>query len=183
MYGNRIENLRRKLATGTHASLRIAGDSPMNLYEAAHLARDLIRQHQLHDWQFAFDRARRRFGRCDYTNRRITLSKSLTFLNPIEEVRDTILHEIAHALTPGAKHGLRWRNKCREIGARPTRCFTDERVVVPTRAPARYLFGCPQCDWWVERRRRATTLRYTCTRCRGKVIFRERNLIAMTAER
>jgi len=27
-----------------------------------------------------------------------------------------ILHEIAHALTPGAKHGYTWKLKCIEIG-------------------------------------------------------------------
>src|SRR5436853_7647176 len=105
--------------------------SCVNLYEAAHLARELLKQYGLHDWQFAFDHARRRFGRCDYTHRQITLSKTLTFLNPIEEVRDTILHEIAHALTPGANHGPRWRAMCRQIGARPARCFAEEQVVTP----------------------------------------------------
>jgi predicted SprT family Zn-dependent metalloprotease len=146
------------------------------LYEAAHLARDLLPQHGLHDWRFAFDHARRRFGRCDYTNRRITLSRALTFLNSADEVRDTLLHEIAHALTPGAKHGPRWRAKCREIGARPMRCFTEERVVTPARRPPRYWLGCPACDWWVERRRRAPRRRkYVCVRCRGKVVYRERD--------
>ena len=147
----------------------------MNLYEAAQLARDLLKRHDLHDWQFAYDHARRRFGRCDYTHQRITLSRTLTFLNPIEQVRDTILHEIAHALTPGAKHGPRWRAKCREIGAQPVRCFNDDEVATPARRAARYLFGCPRCDWWVERHRRANRRsRYVCTRCRGAVVFRER---------
>ncbi|HSV14163.1 MAG TPA: SprT-like domain-containing protein [Tepidisphaeraceae bacterium] len=147
----------------------------MNLYEAAHLARELLKWHGLHDWQFAFDHARRRFGRCDYTHRRITLSRSLTFLNPVDEVRDTILHEIAHALTPGAKHGPRWRAKCRQIGARPVRCFTEAGVVTPPRGPARYAIGCPACNWWAERRRRPPRGRkYVCVRCRGKIACRER---------
>ncbi len=143
----------------------------MNLYEAAQLAKDLMKQHGLDDWSFSFDHARRRFGQCNYTHRRITLSKRLTFLNPLEEVRDTILHEIAHGLTPGAKHGPRWRAKCREIGARAVRCFTEERVVTPPRRAAPYLLGCPKCEWWVERRRRIRR-NYLCTRCGGKVIYR-----------
>src|SRR5687767_14955649 len=86
----------------------------MNLYEAAHLAKQLMRQHGLDalGWTFGFDHARRRFGRCDYTDKRITLSRALTFLNSVDEVRDTVLHEIAHALTPGAGHGARWRAMC-----------------------------------------------------------------------
>jgi predicted SprT family Zn-dependent metalloprotease len=145
----------------------------MNLHEASHLARDLMKQHELVGWTFELDHARRRFGRCDYTHRRITLSRSLTFLNPIEEVRDTILHEIAHALTPGGNHGPRWRGMCLQIGARPIRCFTDDRVVSLPRPPARYLFGCPKCDWWVERRR-AVRRKFQCKLCRGKVVFRQK---------
>jgi predicted SprT family Zn-dependent metalloprotease len=145
----------------------------MNLFEATHLARELLKRHGLHDWQFAFDHARRRFGRCDYTRRRITLSRPLTLLNGIDEVRDTILHEIAHALTPGAGHGPRWRAMCRQIGARPARCFDDADVVTPPRRPPRYLFGCPRCDWWVQRHRRARRQRFMCTRCRGPAVYRE----------
>src|SRR6476659_8376122 len=107
----------------------------MNLYEAGALARQLLRQHGLHDWRFELDHARRRFGRCDYTHRRITLSRPLTLLNPLEEVRDTLLHEIAHALTPGAGHGPRWRAMCRQLGARPVRCYADGAVVAPPLKP------------------------------------------------
>lgn len=147
----------------------------MNLYEAAHLARQLMTQHGLADWSFGYDHARRRFGRCDYTHRRITLSKSLTFLNPLEEVRDTLLHEIAHALAPGAKHGPRWRMMCLKVGARPVRCYTDTQVVSPPRKPAMYQLGCPRCDWWVDRRRMSQQ-KYQCAKCRGVVVFRERAL-------
>jgi predicted SprT family Zn-dependent metalloprotease len=143
----------------------------MNLYEASHLARSLMTEHGLAHWSFSFDHARRRFGRCDYTNRRITLSKTLTFLNPLDEVRDTLLHEIAHALAPGANHGPRWRAMCLKIGARPVRCYTDEKVVSPPRRPPAWLFGCPACNWWVERRR-ASRRKYLCTKCRGTVVFR-----------
>src|SRR3954468_886353 len=99
----------------------------MNLFEAAHLARDLMREDGLLDaeWAFGFDHARRRFGKCDYDGRRITLSRPLTLLNGIHEVRDTVLHEIAHALCPGDGHGQHWRATCRRIGAAPKRCYTD----------------------------------------------------------
>jgi predicted SprT family Zn-dependent metalloprotease len=145
----------------------------LNLFEAGHLARTLMNQHGLVDWSFAFDHARRRFGRCNYTLKQITLSKPLTFLNPLDEVRDTILHEIAHALAPGAKHGPRWRAVCQRIGARPIRCYTDARVVSPPRAPAAYLFGCARCGWWVERRR-VSRRKYQCRKCLGVVVFRAR---------
>jgi predicted SprT family Zn-dependent metalloprotease len=144
----------------------------MNLHEAAYLARELIAQHALIGWRFEFDHARRRFGKCDYTNRRITLSRHLTFLNGMDEVRDTILHEIAHALCPGDGHGPKWRATCVRIGARPKRCFTEAQVVTPPRRPARYQMGCPKCNWWVDRRRLTRQIkRYVCKHCRGKVVM------------
>ena len=138
----------------------------MNLHEASFLAKQLMRQHGLDaaGWSFSFDHARRRFGRCNYTHKRITLSRPLTLLNNLDEVRDTILHEIAHALAPGAGHGARWRMKCLQIGARPRRCYDERSIVAPARRPAPFEMGCPTCNWWSPRRRccrsrRASTLR------------------------
>lgn len=145
----------------------------MNLYEASHLAKQLMRQHGLPDagWTFAFDHAKRRFGRCNYTQRQITLSRPLTLLNTLDEVRDTILHEIAHALAPGDGHGPRWRRVCVQIGARPRRCYDDESVVSPPRRPAKMEMGCAACDWWAPRHRRSTRA-YLCKRCRSPVVWR-----------
>jgi predicted SprT family Zn-dependent metalloprotease len=144
----------------------------MNLYEAAHLARSLMNEHGLPDWAFSFDHARRRFGSCNYTRRRITLSRPLTLLNGIDEVSDTILHEIAHALCPGDKHGPRWRATCARIGAKPRRCYGDADVVSPPRKPARFEIGCVGCNWWSPRRRRVRG-KYVCRTCRGRVVYRE----------
>ena len=141
----------------------------MNLYEASHLARELIARHGLAGWRFSFDHARRRFGRCDYTNRRITLSRPLTLLNTLDEVRDTILHEIAHALCPKDGHGARWRATCRRIG-RTNRALLQRRDGSSRRRRAPYRFGCPRCDWWVDRRRLSRRA-YLCKHCRGRVIF------------
>ena len=37
-------------------------------------------------------------------------------------IRDTILHEIAHALTPGQHHNDVWRRKATAIGCTGQRC-------------------------------------------------------------
>ena len=145
----------------------------MNLYAARDLAQQLMRQHGLHDWHFRFDHARRRFGscRCGAGTKMITLSRPLTFLNDEPQVRDTILHEIAHALTPGDGHGPRWKRKCVEIGANPQRTYGDDEVVSPPRKPAWFEMGCDRCDWWVDRRRR-TRRKLVCKSCRGAVTYR-----------
>ena len=143
----------------------------MDLFTARNLALQLMAQHGLAGWSFAFDHAKRRFGSCHCVRKRITLSKHLTFLNAEDEVRDTLLHEIAHALTPGDGHGPRWRAACLRIGAKPQRCYRDTQVVSPPRKPAPYLLGCTHCGWWVDRHKRSRH-RLICRTCRGPVIMR-----------
>ena len=150
---------------------RIGGT--LHLDEARTLAHLLIQQHKLTGWTFRFDNARRRFGCCRYGQQAITLSRYLVFLNSEEQVRDTLLHEIAHALTPGDGHGRRWKAKCREIGANPERCYDDTSVRSPLRPAPRYRLGCRNCQWWVDRRR-ITQHRYVCRKCRATLIYQER---------
>lgn len=100
----------------------------MNLQQAKKLAIELMDEHGLLDkgWSFEYDNAKRRFGVCSYRTKTIGLSIPLVAANEEDRVKDTILHEIAHALTPGAKHGPAWKAKCIEIGAKPERCYTQE---------------------------------------------------------
>jgi hypothetical protein len=79
-------------------------------------------------WSFVWDtRAVRRYGQCRYRQREIGVTKVLANLNTIEETKDVVLHEIAHALTgPGHGHDWLWKQKCVLVGARPERCYTSE---------------------------------------------------------
>lgn len=109
----------------------------MELKQAETLALELMAQHKISGlgcgWTFGFDNARVRFGCCFYGSRRITLSKVLVSVNDEKEVRDTILHEIAHALAgPEAGHGWKWKTKAAAIGARPTRCYTNTTTTIVT---------------------------------------------------
>lgn len=129
----------------------------MNLHDAQALAVELMREHGLggSGWSVGFDSARRRFGQCDYQNRRISLSRHLVELNDETQVRDTILHEIAHALTPGADHGWAWKQACVRIGANPERSYELDEVAVPQLATRRkrYVSECPTCGVRHERAR------------------------------
>lgn len=145
----------------------------MNLDEARRLARSLMDQHGLQHWRFAFDRAAARFGSCAVSKLTITLSWKLTMLNDVEQVRDTLLHEIAHALAPGDGHGGKWKTACRKIGAKPFRCFTSEEVVIPARRLPRFEQGCTRCDWWVARAQ-LRVVRGICKHCKGEVLYREK---------
>ena len=95
----------------------------MNLVAASRLARELMDQHGLKAWTFEFDDAVRRAGMCNYTKSRISLSAPLTRIHDEREVRDTILHEVAHALAGSrAKHGPAWREVAVRIGCSGRRC-------------------------------------------------------------
>jgi len=136
----------------------------VKLEAARALAESLMARHGLQGWSFAFDRARRRVGSCQPSRRRITLSAALTRLNDEAVVTDTLLHEIAHALTPGDGHGARWRAACRRLGARPERLADAAEVVLP---PAPHALVCDRCGKRYPRYRRSR-LRYACGRCRAE---------------
>jgi predicted SprT family Zn-dependent metalloprotease len=146
----------------------------MNLDEAANLARRLMDEHGLSHWTFVFDRAARRFGSCAWTIRQITLSWKLTLLNDEARVRETILHEIAHALTPGDGHGKKWKAACKRLGIAPERCYSESDVVSPGRSQSRYEIGCLNCGHWHPRFRRPTQL-LICRTCRKPAILRLRD--------
>lgn len=133
----------------------------MDTERARTLAHSLMHQHGLSDWRFAFDNAKRRLGQCRYSTRTISLSRPLTLLNDEVQTRDTLLHEIAHALTPGAQHGPAWRRKCVEIGARPDRCARADEVEMPA---APYALACPHCTVESPRFRRPKR-RMVCRAC------------------
>ena len=103
----------------------------MELAEAAAMARRLLDQHGLHEWRVVFDRAKRRAGICREDRREIGLSAPLTRLHSEAEVRDTVLHEVAHALV-GAQHGhdAVWRATARRIGCSGERCLSPDAPTI-----------------------------------------------------
>lgn len=134
----------------------------MDLAAALRLARDLMDEHGLSGWDLAFDRAKVRAGACHFRDRRITLSRHLTLAHAPEQVRETVLHEVAHALV-GPRHGHDqvWRARARALGATGDRCYSADLPSVPGRWLGRCAAGHE-----VQRHRRPSTV-LLCTRCRG----------------
>jgi len=91
----------------------------MNIQQTYDLVVDLLNKHGLREkgWTFAVSRGKNVLGSCKYKTKTIKISKYLIQLGTDEEVRETVMHEIGHALAGGkAGHGWLWREKCREVG-------------------------------------------------------------------
>ncbi len=130
-------------------------------------------EHGVGEWELGLDRARRRAGLTDHARRRITLSRALMELYSEEEVRETVLHEIAHARV-GARHGhdAVWAAEARRIGA-------SGRRLVPREAPTvagRWVGTCPSGHTVNRMRRPAAPM--ACARCGRR--FSLANLLTWT---
>lgn len=91
----------------------------MNLYHAEQMAIKLVAKH-IPEYSFKWNRRKKTYGLCSYRTKTIQLSTFLTKSCPEEQVRDTILHEIAHAIAGyEAGHGPKWKAVARQIGAAP----------------------------------------------------------------
>lgn len=107
------------------------------------MARDLMIQHGLPvtgpgAWSFRWDNSKTREGVCTYGRRVIALSWPIAQIRTLDESRDTVLHEIAHALVGyAAAHGPAWKAMARKLGATPKACSDGERALM------RYTGACP----------------------------------------
>jgi predicted SprT family Zn-dependent metalloprotease len=136
------------------------------------LGYDLMAKHNLPGWTFAFNRRKSYMGLCLYHIRTIEVSVYLVLNNPDEEVVDTILHEIAHALVgPEHGHDAIWKRKCLDIGARPIRCGDADMPL------GRWRASCGQCGKSFHRHRKPAKLRgWFCRGCgpdKGNLVWQE----------
>lgn len=91
----------------------------VNIQQTYDLVVDTLKKHGLREkgWTFTVSRGKNILGSCVYKTKTIKISKYLIQLGTDEEVRETVLHEVGHALAGGkAGHGWLWREKCRDVG-------------------------------------------------------------------
>lgn len=132
----------------------------MKIEKAKELAMMLMRENKLTEWKLHFDNARNRFGKCSHTLKQINLSTILVKLNDEQKVKETILHEIAHAtIGPGNGHNRKWKTAAVSIGCNAERCFADE-VITPR---ATFTGTCPTCKREIQRHARRASL--SCGGC------------------
>jgi len=146
----------------------------MDIRDALQLAEELVLEHGLEGWTVTFDRAKTRAGACRPARREIGLSIPLTRLHTEAEVRDTILHEVAHALVGVAHHhDAVWRAKAREIGCTGARCVSPEAK----RIDGAWVGTCPS-GHRITRHQRPTRVA-SCPQCRPGS-FHARHLFTWT---
>lgn len=97
------------------------------LNEIAEFTREMLEKYGLEEWKLVWDtRPYRRYGQCRYKEKEIGITPRLVLINSLEESKNTVLHEIAHALTPGHRHNHVWKEKCLVVGARPEQYYCDK---------------------------------------------------------
>ncbi|PPI25087.1 SprT-like domain-containing protein [Rathayibacter sp. AY1B5] len=131
-----------------------------DLDDVARWADALIEEHLDPSWSFALDHARTRGGACHWTRRRITVSRHLAARWSDEEVRQTLLHEVAHALAgPDAGHGPQWGRIAGRLGYTGSR--THSNPTADELAP--WVGTCPGGHLFYRHRRPTRPL--ACGRC------------------
>jgi len=115
---------------------------------------------ELSFWRITTNKRKSSFGVCNYTKREIQLSSILVPYMNVSGVKDTILHEIAHAITPGQKHNNVWRRKFIELGGSGKRLSGAEKYENGIEGQkefynkiAKYTLQCPTCGKTIFRNR------------------------------
>jgi predicted SprT family Zn-dependent metalloprotease len=91
----------------------------MELKKAEEIVKKLFIEYGLYEdgWKFKWDNSTYRNALCDFIKKTIFLSKKLVILRKRKYVKNTILHEIAHAKV-GYEHGHNevWKKYAESIG-------------------------------------------------------------------
>lgn len=120
------------------------------------LAHHLFQKYSLTGWTFKLNRAKTYYGICRFDDEVIELSRYFVELESDENIRMVLLHEIAHALSPGDGHGKKWAAKCIELGIEP------KIKLSLCEMPSSYITRCSLCDTKYTRNRKAKTKLYCC---------------------
>jgi len=117
-------------------------------------------------WTFSYNKRKTILGLCAVGKKQISLSSYLINHNHDLEIwKETILHEIAHAIdfeTRGkTDHGIPWQNISKTIGCDPRAYCDHTELKIPT---GKYTLRCKKCGTESNRNRIAKK-KVACSLC------------------
>lgn len=127
------------------------------------IANMMLVEQNLTEWKFVWNNrtSNKTWGICKYTPKEIHLNKKYALIESEENVIDTIIHEVAHALTKGDNHGEIWKAKCRELGCRDEQ-FKDLGKESLNKL-AKYKGVCPTCGHVIYSGRKTGIIHIECS--------------------
>lgn len=129
-------------------------------------ARSEMDKYGLYDWKLELDYAKVRAGACHFTEKKISFSRHFIKNADQQDINDTILHEIAHALVgPTHGHDKVWKNMAKKIGCSAKRCHTLEFSVY------KWIRFCTNNCWEQRVHRRKSNL--ICKKCGSSVQYKQ----------
>ncbi len=122
----------------------------------------------LNDWELTFSNQKRHLGYCRPRKKVVSISKAFMQTNPFAVIKDTLLHEIAHALhfieTGKTNHNNGWKQFALKVGCEPKRCATGQGLNMPD---GKYVGVCPVCERTTKFYRKVRRS-YSCSHCTNK---------------
>jgi len=116
-------------------------------------------------WRFEFSNHKTLAGVCYGWKKLIVLSAYYVEHNTDTEIKNTMLHEIAHALAPKKEHhGKIWRKIFRDLlikynePVNVSRCYDSHKVNMPK---GKWLLYCDSCERSWERHNRRWWFKHT----------------------
>lgn len=122
----------------------------MNLADFRDFAWDLMSQHGIEDWKLILSKKMvSTYGTTNSYRKQIEINLHFVMNNPWSKIKDTILHEIAHAIVGTChQHDEVWRLKAIEIGCNGQRCG---REFIKTKE---WIGICSICNLTISRHKR-----------------------------
>ncbi len=116
-------------------------------------------------WTFSWLKTKRTMGICNFRTKMISASRVYVGVASVQQLENTVLHEIAHAIAGfAAAHGPAWERACVEIGAEPKRLF-DASTISPPYTWARSCKVCgPVAKYFTKPRSKRS---HSCVKCSG----------------
>lgn len=146
--------------------------SAWNLAVAKRDAQALVRHHLGSAWNIKFRKTSGHAGKCVFDTKTLLFSTSWTLELGREEFRQTVLHEIGHAIAGwSAGHGPIWESAVRSIGGIPNEKVDTAQHEFDKEKVFKWTITCPCGKIEMHRARKTEKLeRSICLSCRGKVI-------------